>query len=515
MKKILLIILLIMTPTACQKKEARVEKTLRINFQEGDLPSLHPHDLVIYLRGLSLAKVLYEPLTRLGATGEIEMAGAKSVYLSSDQLTYTFILRDNLWSDGSAVTAFQYESAWKMALSPTSTCSRADLFYCIKNGESAKKGKVGLDKVGVHALDAKTLVVDLEYPSPHFLELVSQAIACPLASDNKEIEIFNGPFVVSEWKKGNSLHLKPNPYYWDHKHVELHGIDISFVEDAHTVYSLYEKGDLDWVGVPLCPLSSETIQHLAEEEAIQSKAIGRSFWVFLNTKHPALTSATIRNALSLAIDREAVTQHVLVGAEPSTKALACELLPGTTTTSLKENLDEAKHLFEQGLEEMGLTYDTFPLLEISYSQQANRKQLAEYLQERWHTVFGIDVRLKAEEWNVLRSNLEKGLFTVSMAYEGSFYNDPLELLERYASDNPGNFSQWEEPHFGEKIQLAKAEKDEDIRMKLLEEAEEILMKQMPFIPICSDRLFFAHCPELDGYVLDSLGAIDFSTASLE
>src|SRR6476620_6044058 len=83
---------------ACQKKHVGPSRHLAVNFQEGDLPSLHPHDLVIYLRGLSLAKMLFEPLTRINQNGEVELAGAKSVHLSSDHLTYTFILRDHAWS---------------------------------------------------------------------------------------------------------------------------------------------------------------------------------------------------------------------------------------------------------------------------------------------------------------------------------------------------------------------------------------------------------------------------------
>jgi len=509
------VLLLLFTCTSCQKESKKEEPRLKINFQEGDLPSLHPHDLVIYLRGLSLAKILFEPLTRINQHGQIELAGAKSVHLSSDRLTYTFIIRDQAWSDGTPVTAHHYEIAWKTALSPQSTCSRADLFYGIKNAEEAKKGKVPLDNVGIKAIDAHTLVIDLAYPSPYFLELAAQSIACPLLNpEKKEQTVFNGPFVVSEWKKGSSLHLKPNPYYWDRMHIQLKGIDIFFIEDINTIFSLYEKGDIDWVGVPLCPLSAELIQHLKDNFTLKSQPVGRSFWVFLNTEHPGLNSVAIRQALSLALDREAVTHHILIGGEASKKPLSRQLLPLLPKLSLKENIQEADRRFARGLQELGLTKETFPPLEISYSQQANRKQFAEYLQERWHKILGIEIHLKAEEWTVLRSNLEKGLFTISMAYEGAFYQDPLELLERYATKNPSNFSQWLEPNFEKTILMAKHEKHEVNRMKLLSEAEEMLIDQMPFIPICSDRFLFTHNPELTGYVIDSIGAIDFSRSSI-
>lgn len=516
MKKLTLCLLILLTLSGCQKQSEKPTNRLRINFQEGDLPSLHPHDLVIYLRGLSLAKVIHEPLTRINAEGKIELAGAEAVKLSSDQLRYTFTLRNNAWSDGTPVTAQHYERAWKAALSPTSTCSRAELLYALKNGEEAKKGALPLETIGVKATDEKTLVVDLAYPNPYFLELMAQAIALPLIDpQNKNPTLFSGPFVVDEWKMGSSMRLKPNPYYWNKQNVHLEQVDISFIEDVNTVYSLYEKGELDWVGVPLCPLSSELIQQLELKDQLRSQPIGRSFWIFLNTENHPLTSPLIRQALSLAIDRAAITNHILLGGQPSLKPLSNQLLPLILPLFLKEDVSEANYLLDKGLEELGLTRGTLPPLEISYSQQSPRKQLAEYLQETWSKKLGIEVRLKGIEWNVLRTNLEKGLFCVSMAYEGAFYKDPLELLERYATHNPSNFSQWLFPAFGSKISQAKNERDTHQRMKLLGEAEVILMEQMPFIPICSDRLLFSHTPSFSGYVIDSLGALDFSYASIK
>lgn len=515
MRKLYLLIFVFLACSGCQNtnKQQEEKQHLRINFQEGDLPSLHPHDLVIYLRGLSLAKTLYEPLTRINEQGNVELAGAERIDLSPDQLSYTFHLRDHKWSDGSAVTAFHYERAWKAALSPSSSCSRAELFYGIKGAEEAKKGLLPLESVGIKALDEKTLQVDLAYPSPHFLELTAQAIAVPLIDpEQREQTLFNGPFVVADWKKGDSLRLEPNPYYWDRSHVMLNTIDIFFLEDVNTVFSLYEKKGLDWVGVPLSPLSGELIHYLKERHTLFSHPIPRSFWVFLNTESSVLSVPEIRQALSLAIDRESITHHILIGGEPSEKPLSWQLLPWHPKRHLKEDIQEANQQLEQGLKKLELTRETLPPIEISYSQQANRKQFAEYLQERWKKVLGIDIHLKSVEWNVLRSNLEKGLFTISMAYEGSFYRDPLELLERYATHNPSNFSQWLETHFAQKILAAKYETDIIERTQLLGEAEEILIEQMPFIPICSDRFLFSHPPDLKGYVIDSIGAIDFSRA---
>lgn len=489
--------------------------SLKLNFQEGDLPSLHPHALMIYLRGISVAKNLFECLTRIDEKGRPQLAGAESLEISKDHLRYTFKLRDNRWSDGAPVTAYQYEHAWKEALSPTSNCSRADLLYMIKNAEQVKKGELPLDSVAVQALDSKTLVVELAYPSPYFLELAAQPICAPLVDPKKkEPAEFNGPFLVDAWKHGDYLKLKKNPYYWDNRHIALNQITIYMVQDTMTAFAMYEKGKIDWIGVPFVPLSNEILTDLEKTDALHSHPIDRVFWVFLNTEHPSLVSPAIRQALSLAVDRSAITQHILAGGRPLEKPLPETLLPLSATIPLEENLAEAKLKFEKGLEESGMTRRTFPPLVIAYSQQAGRKQLAEYLQQTWSKAFGINVQVEAQEWNILRSNLEKGLFTISGCYEAAFYNDPLELLSKMLTLNPNNFSRWVNLDFKEKVIKAKGEKQPERRMKLLAEAEQILIEQMPFIPVSSDVFKFAHHPSLTGYIFDYVGACDFSRATL-
>jgi len=174
---------------------------------------------------------------------------------------------------------------------------------------------------------------------------------------------------------------------------------------------------------------------------------------------------------------------------------------------------QAKQLFEEGLREMKLSRETFPPLILNYPHIAGRKLLAEYLQETWKKAFGIQVHLEGAKWNIFRSGLEKGAFQMGMSGETSLYPDPSELLERFKSIQTANFSQWEHPLYQEKLHLAK--KIPQKRTQFLREAEEILLKELPFIPICNFTALFAHRPELKGYVFDHSGCIDFRGAYLE
>lgn len=512
-----LIITFILFLTGCQMhpKEETMKSTLKIDFQEGDLASLHPHDLMIYLRGISIGKTLFEGLTRVDEEGNVKLAGAHAVDISPNGLEYTFHLRKNNWSDGALVTAKDYELAWKEALSPVSFCPRPDLLYMVKNALEVKQGIEKIETLGVKALDETTLHVELTRPSPHFLELLAQPIAAPIKDPaDREIKVFNGPFMLKKWERNSGLVLVPNPHFWNKDKVDLDEIDVFMVQEPETAYALYEQSELDWIGLPLCPLSSEQLESLKKKNQLISKSIDRAFWVFLNTRHETLSSPLIRRALSLAINRETITESVFIGNNPLEKPIPHALLPMTSHSSLKEDVEEARRLFEKGLEEIGLTRENFPPLVITYSQQANRKQLAEYLQDAWVRSLGIEVQLEPQEWNVLRSNLGTGQFEISGAFEASFYHDPLELMERMVTLNSSNFPQWIFPLYQQKISSASNEVNYDQRLHLLSEAEDILMDQMPFIPISSDRFLFAHHPKLKGYTFDSVGAVDFSYASM-
>jgi oligopeptide transport system substrate-binding protein len=384
------------------------------------------------------------------------------------------------------------------------------MLYVIKNAQEIKQGKLPLETVGVKAIGGKTLLVELAYPSPHFLELAAQCTYAPLIdTQEKEPCQFNGPFLVKEWRRGDYLQLTPNPYYWDHKHILLKQIDIFMLQNVTKTFSLFEKKEVDWLGFPVGVFSAERVDHLKQLN-IMSQPVARAYCIFLNTEKKQLSSPSIRRALSLALNRSAITTHIIADGQPLTKPIPAMLLP--SSFFLREDLLEAQGEFEQGLKELGLTRETFPSLTINYSCQANRQSFAEHIQEVWSKTFGIKIELQWKEWNTHRSDFEKGLYEIGCCYSATICSDPMELLERFASINPSNFSQWENSQYNEKISLAKQEKNLPLRMKRLMEAEEILIDQMPFIPISSELLLFAHHPDLEGYIIDRVGNVDFSRA---
>lgn len=498
--------MLMLILTSCQKKENTSESQLHLNFQEGEVPSLHPHILVNHMRGHSLGKLLFESLTRMDPEGNARPAGAKEIRVSQDATRFTFILRDHYWSDGSKVTAQHYASAWKHALSPGSACLRPDLFYVIKNGQKAKRREVSIEEAGIKAVDDSTLEVTLEYPCPHFLKLVAHPVFAPLINvDEEEPQIFNGSFIPHKWDKGVVLQLRPNSHFWNVKSIQLNQIDINCIDDPMTSMYMFEKGKIDWVGDTLSPVTREIAMSLIEDKKAICKPVNRFYWLHLNTTNPLLASAKIRRALSLSLEREEITKHICIGNPLSTpvhEQMICNLNEAV-------DVEDAKALFNEGLIELGYTKETCPSLTLNYARQ---KPLVEYLKNRWEEVLGLTIHLQRYDWNIFRSNLESGNYEIAGCLESAIYGDPIELLERFESLGNCNFSQWEDSRFKEILTRIKNETANDERMRLLSLAQKILIDEAPIIPIYRCIHVFSHHPKLKEYVIDDGGYIDFTYA---
>ncbi|MDJ0651505.1 MAG: ABC transporter substrate-binding protein [Simkaniaceae bacterium] len=217
---------------------------------------------------------------RLGPKGEVVPGVAESFTISENQKTYTFKLRDSYWSNGDPVTAYDFEYAWKKSVDPLHAKMSAFLFYRIKNARARLEKKVGVDDVGITALDEKTLRVELEYPTPYFLSLCTVAAYAPIhkeidlrdsqwANNLNENFVTNGPFSLKKWQKSVEIYVEKNPSYWDSRSLKIDGIQIAVVSDDNTQYLMYEKGELDWIGKPFSSIPPDIRAHTYRKGELQ------------------------------------------------------------------------------------------------------------------------------------------------------------------------------------------------------------------------------------------------------
>ncbi|NGX61594.1 MAG: Oligopeptide-binding protein OppA [Chlamydiae bacterium] len=463
--------------------------SLKLVFQEGAPLSLNPYQSSSDMRCRIVSKLLFEGLIRLDERQNPVLAGAAESHLSSDKRVYTFTLRPHRWSNGERVTATDYVSSWQNAL--TQYMSHPEFLYMIQNGKEVAKRSVDPSELGVEAIDSKTLKITLDCPDPSFLHKLAQPFFSPLFGSMHEPKWFNGPYVVSE-QDSDHLLLEKNPYYWDPKSISLDKIEIRWYEEIESIYTLFREKRVDWIGDPISPLTPKIVQDLDKEGLLHKQEVDRSFLLYFNTKTPPLSSRSIREALSLSINRQAICKAIY---------------PFTTPADLPLAKEKAKVLFQKGLKELGIERESFPTLRFSYSHQTGRKELALLLKKSWEEVLGISVEIERIEWNLFRNQIEKGEFQVTGTIAEMEESPSLSFLKRFEGESSWNFSRWTHEEFHHLLESAAKEAEPE---EQIEEALNLLEEEIPFTSLFHLTHLFGHIPELTGYRLDSEGCVDFS-----
>ena len=203
---------------------------LRLNLHT-EPPSIDPRKATD-VGSISVLKMCFEGLTRIDPNGQPILAAAEKMEISDDQTHYIFTLKEATWSDGRPVTAYDFETTWKTILDPGFPCEFAIDLYLLKNGRAAKSKRCSSDEIGVKALDAKTLQVDLEHPVPYFLAALATHAFFPTPNHITSVYpqwtenhyVGNGSFVLKEWRHHDSMLIEKNPHYWDRDSVKLERI---------------------------------------------------------------------------------------------------------------------------------------------------------------------------------------------------------------------------------------------------------------------------------------------------
>jgi oligopeptide transport system substrate-binding protein len=472
-------------------------------------------------------------LTRIGSNEAPQPAIAKSWTISKDGKTYIFKLRDAYWTNGMPVTAYDFEYAWKRALSPELASGYAYQMYYIYGGQayntSIKVGskyyvqavdakgkpltkKVG-DKdvsvpnmkkeidpsknVGVRALDAKTLKVYLESPTSYFLSLTAFPTLMPVckavvskndkwASDVKTY-VTNGPFTLTQWSHNDKLVFVKNPTYWDRNKVKLTKVTFLMVTDESTALSMYESGQLDAAAsVPLSELS----KLVASGDAQILPYLGTYYYLANVTKKP-FSDVRVRKALLLAIDRKGLTQSVTKGGEIPALALIPygmpDALPGSSfrkagqETFFKDNdVATAKALLAQAGYPNGKGFPSFTIL---YDTSDTEKTVAEAIQQMWKKNLGITCTLRSEEWGVYLNDRTNLNYDIARARWIGDYVDPMTFLDMWVTGGGNNDTGYSNKAYDALIAKAKMTTNAKTRMATLHAAEKILMTDLPILPI--------------------------------
>lgn len=465
----------------------------------------------------------YDGLYRYNKNGVISEAIAKKCTVSSDKKTYTFTLKETVWSNGDPLTAHDFVYSWKTTLSPDFPADSAFLLYPIKNAKAVKEGTLPVSMLGVQAKDDFTLVVELERPIPYFLELVTLPLyfpvnravdkANPSWSRSSDTYVSNGPFCLTEWKHNNNITAMKNRKYWDKNAVELEYITMAVV-DSETGFLMFENDELDWQGSPYSTIPTSTLETLKSQNRVHFNPFLGTYWIRVNTLLFPFHSEELRKAFAFAINREEITKHVTCGNQaPATGIVPVSMGLQSTPYFPDGDVEKARSLFTLALEHEGIQSSNFPEITLTYAATSSNHRIVQVLQDQWRVALGIIVKLEPVEPKVFFDRVSKKDFQLAFGNWIADFNDPISFLELFKTKSiQGNNTNWESLNYQKALEASYLAVTEDKRQAELQRAEKIIIDEMPVIPLFHHSMVHLQNERLKDVVLRDSGSIDFKWA---
>jgi len=423
---------------------------------------------------------------------------AKSWDISDDGRVYTFYLRDNArWSNGDPHTAHDYAWSWWRALQPALGNLYAYMLFPIENAQKYYEGDISdFDQVGVKALDDRTLQVTLKYPTPYFLQLLDHYSLFPV--HQATIEKFgdadqrgtrwtyegnlvgNGPFQLVDWKINRRIVVQRNPHYWDKENVSLNEIIFIPIENIVTEERMFRAGQLHVTSS--LPADKISVYREAKDPELRIAPYLGTYYYRLNVRKPQLKDPRVRRALAMTVDRQKLVDNITKGGQLPAYAMTP---PGTMgyfpKSDLKFDPQGAKKLLADAGYPNG---DGFPPTEILYNTNEGHRKVAVALQDMWKKHLNIDIRLLNQEWKVYLDSESAGQYEISRAGWIGDYVDPNNFLDLFLCGGGNNRTGWCNEEYDRLIlDVAPSMSSHSERLEVFQQAEKILLDDMPIIPI--------------------------------
>ncbi len=459
----------------------------------------------------------FECLLIVDQDGKLAPGQAESWETSEDGLTWTFHLREGLkWSDGTPLTANDFVYSWKRVCDPMVAAPYAETVLSMVAGyEDAIGGN--LDALQVVAQDDLTLVVTLNAPCSYFGSLAAFATLSPVQQGTVEANgdawatapetyVSNGPFYMTEWVPGSHILFSKNPNYWNADAIKLDGIQFALIEDSNAAYSAYQTGEV----LMIKDVPTEEIPSLEGNADFFVDPIIGTYYISLNLNRDAFKDAKVRQALSLAIDRDYVANTLMQGTySPASNFMGPGWIdtdgapfidkanggaPYIDTADFEGNLEKAKALLEEAGYPNG---EGFPAISYTTNDAGYHKVVAEYLQQAWAEL-GIDLQVNIVEWSSFTPMRRNGEYDVARNGWVGDYSDPSNMLDLLYSTNGNNDGKFSNSEYDAAMDTSRTTLDAAERSEALHTAEDILMAEAGCVPIAYYNDFWLQSDKITG-----------------
>lgn len=489
--------------SGCAERQTNVERGNSegvIYLANGDEPESLDIHLSTGSPDYNITMNLFEGLTRLNPqTLEPEPGVAERWEISEDGTRYRFFLRENArWSNGEPVSAQDFVFAWRRGLTPTFPHLYAYMMYVIKNAERFNKGEItDFEQVGIKAVNDRELLVELENPTPYFLQLLNHHSFYPLPEEvvlahgaiddannrwiRPENMVANGAFRLTRWEINNVIELTKNPHYWDADNVRLNGAQFFPIEDKDSEERAFRSGQVHATNTPQMAVEKIAVYQAENPQVLRAVRTYATYFYEFNNEVKPLDQVAVRRALSMAIDREALVKNVTKGNESPAHNLVPPDPNGFQPKQyFKDDVAEARRLLAEAGYPNG---QGFPRLTLLYNNDTVHRQVALAVQQMWRVNLGIDVQLENQEWKVYINTRNSGVHQIARAGWVADYVDPSNFFEVYLSYGGNNRARWRNSTYDQLVEAAGRTGDQAERFKLFEQASQILAEDMPIAPV--------------------------------
>jgi oligopeptide transport system substrate-binding protein len=437
----------------------------------------------------------------------------ESWVVSDDQLTWTFKLKQTNWSDGTPLTAKDFEFSFRRLLDPkTLGAVYASIQYPIKNAEAVNSGKLPVEEVGVKAIDDYTLEVKLEHPAPYLPGLLKHYTAFPVPKHvidkvgdqwtRPENIVVNGPYKLAEWRSGDYIRLVRNEAFED-SNICFTTVIVYFQSDHDAMVRRAQAGDIDMNQSSPTGQLEETKKKLPGWPRVAPMM--STTYIAANVTKPPFNDARVRKALAMAMDREYITSQILKGGELPAYGFVPEGLngyPDIAEFSWK-NMPREQRLKEAAalLQEAGYGPNKPLSFEYVFRASGNNPRIAPVLQDNWKEIAPwVDAQIRQVETKDLYKQLQTKDFILSDAGWVADYNDAYNFLYLLDSRTGAmNYGGYANPEYDRLIDASNVELDPAKRAALLRQAEQLMLDETGVLPLLTRVTQDIVSPDITGY----------------
>ncbi|MGK9172755.1 oligopeptide ABC transporter substrate-binding protein OppA [Yokenella regensburgei] len=479
--------------------------------------SLDPHKVESDVE-FTIISDLFDGLVAVKNDGSIEPRLAQA-WENKDNTVWIFHLRPKVtWSDGTAITAKDFAWSWQRLVDPKTASPYASYpgNMHIENAREIALGSKPAESLGVKALDDNTLEIRLTQPNAAFLAMLAHPSMVPVDRilinrfaekwTKPEHIVTSGAYKLSEWVVNEKIVAQRNTRYWNNKDTIINKVTYLPITSETADVNRFRAGEIDVT-------YSVPVNQFAQLKATlgdQMKVLPllSTYYYELNTTRPPFNDARVRLALNMALDKDIIAQKVMAQGQRPAWLISQPEIGGITLTApeyaswpREKRIDEARKL----LNEAGYN-DAHPLsFSLLYNTMETHQRLAIAVSSMWKKNLGVEAKLQNQEWKTMLDTMHTGNFDAVRYSWIADYDDAATFLNNFRTDDSENTSKYSNPAYDDALRNAAKAGDVTERGRFYQQAEDILAKDVPAIPLYHYVRAHLVKPWVGGFAPDRLG----------